>query len=157
MQSSRSTIKPVIVNQPTGTGSAGQPPTFTELPGDAQPTGEGDAAEPGGPRHAQHRGSHDRRPAGHQAGQAQGGGLDAQEVVILGVTPQQAEVLRFAQQQGFSNQQSAGIVYNITLVLRSPKDKDAPPVETTGITLKTLVEDYGLLPPDIVEFALPKR
>ena len=76
-----------------------------------------------------------------------------QEIVIVAVTPQQAEVIRFAQMDG-----------TITLALRSPKDfmdSSGKPVvptpdKTTGIILKALVDDYGVLPPEIVETVLPK-
>jgi Flp pilus assembly protein CpaB len=72
----------------------------------------------------------------------------ASELVILAVTPQQAEVIKFAQIDG-----------QISLVLRSPKDfRDAngqaitPPVdETTGIVLKTLIDEYGILPPVLIQ------
>jgi len=57
-------------------------------------------------------------------------------VVLLAVTPQQAEVVRFAQLDG-----------NISLVLRAPADAGAPAVDTTGITLRQLVDQYGVLPP----------
>jgi pilus assembly protein CpaB len=57
-------------------------------------------------------------------------------VVLLAVTPQQAEVVRFAQLDG-----------NVSLVLRSPADTSAAAVDTTGITLKQLVDQYGVLPP----------
>ena len=57
-------------------------------------------------------------------------------VVLLAVSPQQAEVVRFAQMDG-----------NISLVLRSPADAAAADVDTTGITLKQLVDQYGVLPP----------
>jgi pilus assembly protein CpaB len=56
--------------------------------------------------------------------------------VLLGVTPQQAEVIRFAQMDG-----------NVSLVLRAPTDANAAAVDTTGITLKQLVDQYGVLPP----------
>lgn len=67
-----------------------------------------------------------------------------QEIVILAVTTQQAEVIKFAQVDG-----------NITLTLRSPKDfvdDNGNPVvpetvPTTGIVLKTLVDDWGVLTP----------
>ncbi len=67
-----------------------------------------------------------------------------QEIVIIAVTTQQAEVIKFAQLDG-----------TITLSLRSPKDfVDAsgnpvvpPTVTTTGIVLKTMIEDWGVLPP----------
>lgn len=75
-----------------------------------------------------------------------------QEIVILAVTPQQLEVIKFAQLDG-----------NITLALRSPDDfVDANgdrivPVDvvTTGIVLKSLIDDYGVLTPLIVEAILP--
>jgi pilus assembly protein CpaB len=62
------------------------------------------------------------------------------QIVILAVTAQQAEVLRFAQMDG-----------SLTLVLRSPEDKEAPNVETTGITLRRLVDGWAVIPPQIVE------
>ena len=97
---------------------------------------------------------------GQAQGQAQPGASTApttaltgqQELVIVAVTPQQAEVIKFAQLDG-----------TITLALRSPKDfKDAngnpvvpPPDKTTGIVLKTLVDQYGVLPPEVIEAVLP--
>lgn len=79
------------------------------------------------------------------------------QVVILGLTPQQAEVLEYATQQASVKPMAAtaGGGMNVTLVLRSPKDKGAPTVETTGVVLKTLIEDYGVLPPQILEASLP--
>lgn len=65
-------------------------------------------------------------------------------VVLLAVTPQQAEVVRFAQLDG-----------NISLVLRAPADAQAPTVDTTGITLRELVDQYGVLPPAPVSPANP--
>ncbi|MCI0582574.1 MAG: Flp pilus assembly protein CpaB [Chloroflexi bacterium] len=70
-----------------------------------------------------------------------------QEIVILAVTQQQAEVIKFAQVDG-----------NITLTLRSPKDfVDAQgnpivptPVDTTGLVLVTMIQDWGVLPPGFV-------
>ena len=67
-----------------------------------------------------------------------------QEIVIIAVTPQQAEVIKFAQLDG-----------TITLALRSPKDfVDASgnpvipgTVTTTGIVLKTMIDNWGVLPP----------
>ena len=67
-----------------------------------------------------------------------------QEIVIIAVTAQQAEVIKFVQLDG-----------TITLTLRSPKDfVDASgnpvvpvTVTTTGIVLKTMIDDWGVLPP----------
>lgn len=67
-----------------------------------------------------------------------------QEIVILAVTQQQAEVIKFAQLDG-----------SITLMLRSPKDfvdENGNPVvpvtvTTSGIVLKTLIDEWGVLPP----------
>ena len=57
-------------------------------------------------------------------------------VVVLAVTPQQSEVVRYGQLDG-----------NISLVLRAPGDSSAADTTTTGITLKWLVDNYGVLPP----------
>jgi Flp pilus assembly protein CpaB len=70
-----------------------------------------------------------------------------QELVILAVTPQQAEVIKFAQIDGL-----------ISLVLRSPRDfvdangtPIAPALDTTsGIVLKTLIDKFGVLPPEVI-------
>ena len=76
-----------------------------------------------------------------------------QEIVILAVSAQQAEVLKFSQMDG-----------NVTLALRSPNDfvdpvtgALLPPVttKTTGINLKTLVDSYGVLPPEVVQTVTP--
>ena len=81
-----------------------------------------------------------------------------QELVILAVTPQQSEVIKFSQ-----------VDASITLVLRSADDfRDAVtgeplppetiiPVTTTGVTLKTMVDDYGVLVPELVEAILPAQ
>jgi Flp pilus assembly protein CpaB len=79
-----------------------------------------------------------------------------QQIVILAVTTQQAEVIKFAQMDG-----------SVTLTLRSPEDFIDPatgdplpavvPVETTGIILKTLVDTYGVIPPELVETVLPAQ
>ncbi len=71
-----------------------------------------------------------------------------QELVILAVTAQQAEVIKFAQIDG-----------QISLVLRSPKDfRDASgapvvpaPDVTSGIVLKTLIDKFGVLPPEVIQ------
>ena len=62
-----------------------------------------------------------------------------QQLVLLEVTPQQAELIRFTQLDG-----------NLSLVLRAPGDAEAAPVKTTGITLRELVDKYGVLPPKII-------
>jgi len=77
-----------------------------------------------------------------------------QEIVVLAVSAQQTEVLKFAQMDG-----------NVTLALRSPGDfldpvtkaPIVPPTDkTTGIILKTLVDTYGVLPPEVVQTVTPK-
>lgn len=79
--------------------------------------------------------------------------LNGQEqVVILAVTLQQAEVLNYSQLSGVTPPNG------VTLVLRSSKDYvDAlgepsvpPDVVTTGVILSILVEQYGVLPPFVV-------
>jgi Flp pilus assembly protein CpaB len=57
-------------------------------------------------------------------------------VVVLAVTPQQSEVIRFAQVNG-----------NVSLVMRSPADYASGDTPTTGITLKELIDRWGVLPP----------
>jgi len=76
-----------------------------------------------------------------------------QQIVILAVSAQQLEVLKFVQMDG-----------NVTLALRSPSDfidpvtgAQLPPLttKTTGINLKTLVDSYGVLPPEVVQTVTP--
>ncbi len=80
-----------------------------------------------------------------------------QEIVALAVDAQQAEVIKFAQMDG-----------EISLILRSPDDFTDPvsgqPIEppplpdaTTGIILKSLVDRYGVLPPELIETVLPSQ
>jgi Flp pilus assembly protein CpaB len=77
-----------------------------------------------------------------------------QQIVILAVDTQQAEIIKFAQLDG-----------SISLVLRSPDDFVDPegnpivpvPNDTSGIILKTLVDSYGVLPPELVETILPEQ
>ena len=96
-------------------------------------------------------------PASGTASPPPSGGSTAltgqQEIVILAVSAQQSEVLKFAQMDG-----------NVTLALRSPADfvdpvtgALLPPVDTktTGINLKTLVDSYGVLPPEVVQTVTP--
>jgi pilus assembly protein CpaB len=90
-------------------------------------------------------------PPPAQTGNEQGGTaaptLNGQtQIVILSVTAQQAEALRWAQIDG-----------SITLILRSPEDKAAPPVTTTGMTLAQLVDKWLVIPPQVVPITLPKK
>lgn len=80
---------------------------------------------------------------------------DQQQIVILAVTLQQAEVLNYSQLKGLTpNNTDTGV----TLVLRSAKDyvdaagnpSTPPDVVTTGVILRILVEQYGVLPPIVV-------
>ena len=82
---------------------------------------------------------------------------EQQEIVILAVTAQQAEVIRYAQEM-------ANPLLTLSLVLRSPDDfidpetgEPVPPViaETTGVVLQTLIDTYGVLPPTIQQPVLP--
>ena len=76
-----------------------------------------------------------------------------QQIVILAVPLQDAEVIKFSQLDG-----------SITLVLRSSKDCTTKPadgitycpiVATTGITLKRMVDDRAVLPPQVVQVLVP--
>jgi Flp pilus assembly protein CpaB len=65
-----------------------------------------------------------------------------QEIVIVALTAQQTEIVRYSQVQAAGSPE-----LGISLVLRATADRDAPPDQTTGITMKELVEKYGVLPP----------
>lgn len=65
------------------------------------------------------------------------------KLLILSVTPAQAEVLLFARTAGA-----------LDVILRSPLDAGQT-AETTGVILKTLVDLYGILPPEIVQVPIP--
>jgi pilus assembly protein CpaB len=80
-----------------------------------------------------------------------------QEIVALSVDAQQAEVIKFAQMDA-----------EISLVLRATEDFIDPatgqllepqplPDATTGIILKSLVDRYGVLPPELIETVLPAQ
>jgi Flp pilus assembly protein CpaB len=78
-----------------------------------------------------------------------------QEIVILGVKPTQAEVIKFAQLDG-----------SISLVLRSIADFTdpttgapiiPPPSGSKGITLKKLTDDFSVPIPELVEAVLPAQ
>lgn len=77
-----------------------------------------------------------------------------QEIVILSVTPTQAEVIKFAQMDG-----------SISLVLRSPKDFQdeagnpipGVPSGSEGITLKKLTDNFAVPIPEFVEGILPAQ
>jgi Flp pilus assembly protein CpaB len=107
-------------------------------------------------------------PSGQTSGGAKGPttSLNGQsEMVIVAVTANQAEIIRYSQ---LYSDPAAGD--NISLVLRSPKDyikldatgnpvldgkgnpvATTPPADTTdGVILKTLIDKYGVLPPDLL-------
>jgi pilus assembly protein CpaB len=78
-----------------------------------------------------------------------------QELVILAATAEQIEVLKFIQMDA-----------NVSLVLRSIKDyQERDPVTgeviipvdeiTTGVILKTLIDKYGVITPQLIEFIVP--
>jgi Flp pilus assembly protein CpaB len=77
-----------------------------------------------------------------------------QEIVIIGVTAAQAEIIKFGQLDG-----------SISLVLRSAKDFvdesgnpiEPPPTGTDGITLKKLTTDFAVPIPELVEAVLPAQ
>ena len=66
------------------------------------------------------------------------------KLLILAVTPAQAEVLLFARTTG-----------TLDVVLRSPLDTGLT-VATDGVILKTLIDKYGVLPPQLIQAVLPK-
>jgi Flp pilus assembly protein CpaB len=70
---------------------------------------------------------------------------DRHMIVIVEVTPQEAEVLRWAQREEKLDPQN---YIDLSLALRSSSDNDLPDATTTGVTLKMLVDKYGVLAPD---------
>lgn len=66
-------------------------------------------------------------------------------IVILEVSPAEAEIIRYAQRHG---EIDGGEYLALGLALRSDKDNDKGPITTTGITFSRLVQLYGVLPPD---------
>jgi Flp pilus assembly protein CpaB len=98
-------------------------------------------------------------PANGQAAapEPSGGGTSLngqQEIVILGVTASQAEIIKFAQLDG-----------SMSLVLRSSKDFldetgaaiVPPPSGSEGVTLKILTTDFAVPIPELVEAVLPAQ
>ena len=67
----------------------------------------------------------------------------ANKLLVLAVTPQQAEVLLYARTTG-----------TLDAILRPTSDAGLT-VNTTGVILKTLVDSYGILPPEIVQVPIP--
>jgi Flp pilus assembly protein CpaB len=70
---------------------------------------------------------------------------DRHMIVFVEVTPEQAEVIRWAQREETADAQN---YVDMSLALRSSQDNDQPAVTTGGITFKTLVDKYGVLPID---------
>jgi pilus assembly protein CpaB len=94
-------------------------------------------------------------PAEGSASQAPSTSLNGQqEIVIVGVTPTQAEVIKFAQIDG-----------SVSMVLRSRKDfvddQGNPKIPdlsgSKGITLKKLTTDFSVPIPELVEAILPAK
>jgi Flp pilus assembly protein CpaB len=83
---------------------------------------------------------------------------NSEELVILAVTAQQAEIIRYGQSVGVP-------LATLSLVLRATDDFVDPvtgePIqaaitETTGIVLQNLIDTYGVLPPTVVIPTLPE-
>jgi len=93
-------------------------------------------------------------PAPNTGGQPTTSLNGQQEIVMLGVTASQAEVIKFSQLDG-----------SISLVLRSSKDFldelgnpiIPPPAATEGVTLKKLTTDFAVPIPELVEAVLPAQ
>ncbi len=83
-----------------------------------------------------------------------GGFPGGTRLLILAVTPQQAEVLAFSRFVNAGNDFTGPPAAVMDLVLRSPDD--AGIVETTtGVILSTLIEQYGVLPPEVIIVPFP--
>jgi Flp pilus assembly protein CpaB len=81
----------------------------------------------------------------------------ASRLVTLAVTPAQAEVLVFVRDLNMQAELGTPdhVVSQLDLILRSPLDKGVT-VATDGVILKTLVDKYGVLPPQLVQTILPR-
>jgi pilus assembly protein CpaB len=66
----------------------------------------------------------------------------ASKLLIVAVTPAQAEVLLFARTTG-----------TLDVVYRSPNDTET--VATDGVILKTLIDKYGVIPPTVIITTIP--
>ena len=78
---------------------------------------------------------------------------DREQILVVSVPAQLAELVKFAQLEG-----------DISIVLRSSEDCTTEPVDgltycptvaTTGITLRRVVDDFGVLPPTVVQVIQP--
>lgn len=65
-------------------------------------------------------------------------------IVIFAGSDQDAEVIKFVQND-------LSVIGDLTAIVRSGEDDEAPPVETSGITLDILVEQFGVPIPNIVQ------
>jgi Flp pilus assembly protein CpaB len=78
-----------------------------------------------------------------------------QEIVIVSGTAQQMELIKFAQLDG-----SISLVLRSASDFRDPNDPLVPvtpiPDVTSGVILKTLVDEYGVLVPELIEAVLPE-
>lgn len=75
-------------------------------------------------------------------------GTATQKLVILAVTDDQAEAILFARYFNAKGTADAtGASAAINLVLRSAADASAPPINTSGVDLKTMFDKYGVVPP----------
>jgi pilus assembly protein CpaB len=91
--------------------------------------------------------------AGASAAPSQGpsfNGSPTTKLVILAVDDNQAEAILFARYfNTLVANSSNGASASINLVLRSPADASAPPVNTSGVDLRSLFDRYGVVPPFI--------
>jgi Flp pilus assembly protein CpaB len=73
------------------------------------------------------------------------------ETVILALNAQQAEAWAFVQAQiAAAATTPTDATPRFYLALRSPQDAQASPDNTTGIVLRGLIDDYGVLPPRLL-------
>lgn len=90
-------------------------------------------------------------PAQGGATPAPGSLTPTAETVILALNAQQAEAWSFVQAQiAAAATTPTDATPRFYLALRSPQDAQASPDLTTGIVLRSLIDDYGVLPPRLV-------
>jgi Flp pilus assembly protein CpaB len=68
------------------------------------------------------------------------------QLLVLSLTPQQAEAIRWGQAQPDAT---------LSMLLRAPGDVSEADVTTTGITLRELVDKWGVLPPRPIDVPYP--
>lgn len=134
---------PVVITLPKGSGASGGAP-FTSVGDVANNTSVKVLVQ--NVQVIGHAGGASSTDAAAQVDPNTGQPVAAAPVLILSVTPQQAELIRFGQTDADAK---------LGLLLRAPGDDKADDTTTTGVTLRELVDKYGVLPPQTITVSYP--